>query len=174
MFLTGKQHRSPPTLKEMLSIDMNLCTGCRNCELACSVRHTNSFNPARSRIQIIKEESKNIILPVVCLHCEVPLCEEACPTGAIMKNDAGNLTVNHDVCIGCYNCVTACVYGGVAIDPKTRKVVKCDMCNGDPACAKACEYNAIKIVQASDEGAAQRLLGIKPVAEIYGLNKDVS
>ena len=91
-----------------------------------------------------------------------------------MENDAGNLTVNQDVCIGCYNCVTACVYGCITIDPLTRKVAKCDMCNGDPACVKACEYNAIKIVTASEEGASQRLSGMKPVAAVYGLDKDVN
>jgi len=159
-------------LKNILAVDMNLCTGCRNCELACSVKHTHSFNPARARIQIIKEEPSNIVLPVVCLQCEVPLCKDACPTGAIMENDVGNLTVNKDICIGCYNCVTACVFGGIAVDPVTRKVVKCDMCNGDPACAKACEYHAISIRPATYEGATERYSGFKPVSNLYSLEQE--
>jgi Fe-S-cluster-containing dehydrogenase component len=138
------------------------------------VKNHNSFNPARARIQIIKNENENIVLPVVCIHCQVPLCKEACPTGAIRENDVGNLTVNLDVCIGCYNCVTACIYGGVAVDPVSRKVEKCDMCNGDPACEKACEYKAIKRIPANDEGVMQRHSGMKPVANIYGLKKEMS
>ncbi len=109
---------------------------------------------------------------MVCLQCESPLCKDACPTGAIVENDSGNLTVNSEICIGCYNCVTACVYGGITVDPRTMKVVKCDLCNGDPACVKACEYEAISVKPSGTEGASERFSGFKLISKHYGLEQE--
>ncbi|MDW7740067.1 MAG: 4Fe-4S binding protein [Bacillota bacterium] len=33
-------------------IDTEKCTGCRSCELACSMHHYGCFNPVRSSIQV--------------------------------------------------------------------------------------------------------------------------
>ena len=156
-------------MKQILTIDFKKCTGCRNCELACSGRHTNTFNPKRSRIQILKEEVKNLLVPMVCLQCEQPLCQEACPNGAIVKNEHGILYVNHDVCIGCMNCVTACVYGGIGIDPVSKKAVKCNLCDGDPACVKACAYGAISVTIAKPEGLHQRRKEATPAFQNLGI-----
>jgi len=147
-------------LTGFLVIDLHKCTGCRNCELACSATHTQSFNPRRSRIQILKDETINLLVPMVCLQCEVPLCEQACPTGAISYNEKGTLFVDSEVCIGCENCVTACTYGGIEIDPATLKAIKCDLCRGSPACIKACEYGAISLVKSEKEGFKIRRRGI--------------
>ena len=149
-------------MKEILTINVELCTGCRNCELACSAAHTKTFNPKRARIQILKDEVRNLIVPMVCLQCETPLCKEACPNGAIVENEHGILYVNHEDCIGCANCVTACVYGGIAIDPQSKKAIKCDLCNGDPACVKACEYGAISVATVRKEGLHQRREAVSP------------
>lgn len=156
-------------MKEILTIDLELCTGCRSCELACSIAHAHSFNPKRSRIQILKEESRNLIVPMVCLQCDRPLCQEACPNGAIVENKQGVLFVDSEKCIGCMNCVTACVYGGIGIDPVTRKAVKCDLCGGDPACAKACMYGAISLSTSEAEGFNQRKRGIIPALRTLGI-----
>lgn len=156
-------------MKEILTIDLRLCTGCRSCELACSVSRTHSFNPKRSRIQILKQEVRNLIVPMVCLQCERPLCQEACPNGAIVENEHGVLYVESEKCIGCMNCVTACVYGGIAIDPLTRKAVKCDLCNGDPACAKACQYGAISVGTSEAKGYGERRRGVVPAYRTLGI-----
>ncbi|MFW9908644.1 MAG: 4Fe-4S dicluster domain-containing protein [Candidatus Thorarchaeota archaeon] len=155
-------------MKSILAIEIGLCTGCRSCELACSIAHSNSFNPKRSRIQILKDETRNLMVPMVCLQCEKPLCREACPNGAIEENKHGVLFVDKDTCIGCLNCVTACTYGGIGMDPITRKAVKCDLCGGDPACAKACQYGAIKHLSVT-EGVYQRRKGVLPAFHILGM-----
>jgi carbon-monoxide dehydrogenase iron sulfur subunit len=157
-----------PLVKEILTIDLELCTGCRSCELACSIAHSQSFNPKRSRIQILKEEVKNLIVPMVCLQCEHPLCQEACPNGAIVENEHGILFVEKDMCIGCMNCITACIYGGIGLDPVTRKAVKCDLCWGDPACAKACQYGAISLTTVP-QGFHQRKKGVVPAIRTVGI-----
>ncbi|MHA1951767.1 MAG: 4Fe-4S dicluster domain-containing protein [Candidatus Thorarchaeota archaeon] len=156
-------------LKNILAIDINKCTGCRNCELACSAVHTNTFNPKRSRIQVLKDEDKNLVLPMVCLQCEVPLCEQACPNGALVYNEKGTLYTKSKVCIGCANCVTACTFGGIEIDPITLKAIKCDLCWGDPACIKACEYGAISMIEAKSEGLKTRRVGTEPVYQTLGI-----
>jgi len=107
---------------------------------------------------------------MVCLQCETPLCQGACPNGAIVENEHGILYVKHETCIGCMNCVTACVYGGIAIDPKTKKAIKCDLCNGDPACVKACDYGAISVASIKPEGLHQRRMAISPAFTTLGMN----
>ncbi|UCH04110.1 MAG: 4Fe-4S dicluster domain-containing protein [Candidatus Thorarchaeota archaeon] len=154
-------------MKSILSIDVNTCTGCRNCEIACSVFHTKSFNPARSLMRILKDETRALIMPMVCLQCEDPLCKAACPTDAIVENKDGILYVERDECIGCMNCVTACIYGGIEIDPLNKKAAKCDLCWGDPACVKACDYRAIAVIEATAEGLRQRKQGIEVLAHLY-------
>lgn len=156
-------------MKQILIIDIERCTGCRNCELACSVAHTNTFNPRRSRIQILKDEVRNLLVPMVCLQCERPLCQEACPNGAIILNEQGILYVDHSICVGCMNCVTACVYGGIGIDPTTKKAVKCNLCDGDPACIKACEYGAISLSTLEPEGLHERRRGVNPAFRALGI-----
>ena len=106
---------------------------------------------------------------MVCLQCEEPLCQQACPNGAIAYNEKGILVVNEDVCIGCMNCVTACIYGGIEIDPQTLKAVKCDLCLGDPACIKACEYGAISLVEAKKDGLKTRRTGVDTAYQVIGL-----
>jgi len=156
-------------VKEILTIDLELCTGCRNCELACSTAHTQSFNPKRSRIQILKDEVRNLVVPMVCLQCENPLCQEACPNGAIVEKDHGILYVKQETCIGCMNCITACVYGGIAIDPQTKKAIKCDLCDGNPACVKACDYGAISVSSMKSEGLDQRRKAVSPAIQKLGI-----
>ena len=162
-------HRREPRMTAFLAIDVERCTGCRNCELACSATKTRTFNPKRSRIQILKDENRNLIVPMVCLQCEEPLCQNACPNNAIVTNEFGVLTVDSEVCIGCGNCVSACVYGGIEVDPLTRKAVKCDLCDGEPACVNACEYGAITLAESKKEGYRKRKTGMKIPTELVGL-----
>jgi len=158
-------------LKKILAIDYEKCTGCRNCELACSIAHTRTFNPARSRIQILKSEPDNIVAPMVCLQCDVPLCRNACPNGAIKENEHGTLYVDSKTCVGCMNCVTACIYGGITIDPETKKAIKCDHCWEDPRCAQACEYGAISFVE-KNQGLETRMIGIRNLTDQMGLIRE--
>ncbi|MFX0056649.1 MAG: 4Fe-4S dicluster domain-containing protein [Candidatus Hermodarchaeota archaeon] len=154
-------------MKSLLAIDVDKCTGCRNCELGCSTAQTKTFNPARSRITILKNEAEGTIVPMVCLQCEKALCVDACPTGAIVKNEHDILYVHSDDCIGCGNCVTACIYGGIEIDTITRKAIKCDLCWGQPACVEACDYGAIELVGTKADDFTKRARGISVLSPFY-------
>ena len=39
---------------KILLIDLEKCTGCRKCEMACSVFHIGANNPSRSRVKVMK------------------------------------------------------------------------------------------------------------------------
>ncbi len=159
-------------MEQVIVVRAELCTGCRDCELACSVRQTGTFNPSRSRVQVMKDETTGTVLPVLCLQCDVPLCRQACPVGALVEGPGGALTVREDRCIGCGSCVTACVYGGIELDPKTRLAVKCDLCgDGPPACVAACEYGALEL-QERDRGLVGRLDGVRTVMRAYGVGEE--
>ena len=43
-------------MSKMLMIYPNKCTGCRNCELACSFEKEESFRPGASRIRTLTWE----------------------------------------------------------------------------------------------------------------------
>jgi len=43
-------------MEKVLMIDYEKCTGCRLCELVCSVMHDGVSNPARSRIKVMRRE----------------------------------------------------------------------------------------------------------------------
>ena len=57
------------------------------------------------------------------VHIPVP-CEEACPVGAIKKNEQGFVEVDHAKCIGCGKCVRSCPFGAIAERSELFKVLK--------------------------------------------------
>jgi Fe-S-cluster-containing hydrogenase component 2 len=123
-----------------------VCTGCRSCELACSIFHFGNINPKNSRISIFKKGIEND-LAVVCnqgIGCEEE-CIASCPVECIKREELIVSIVKED-CIGCEACVEACPYG--AIKMVEAIAIKCDLCDGDPTCVKFCPLQAIKY----DEG----------------------
>jgi Fe-S-cluster-containing hydrogenase component 2 len=136
--------------QRILVIDPEKCTGCRTCELACSFKHEKEFNPAKSRIHILKWEEAGLDVPMVCQQCESPICLTVCPVKAVARDDkTGAMLINYDICIGCRMCVMACPFGAPSIDEESRKTIKCDLCDGDPECVKFCPTGAIDYVKST-------------------------
>ena len=136
---------------KMLLVDCEKCTGCRLCELVCSVKHEAVSNPSRARIHIVKWEMEGIMMPMVCNQCESAPCIAACPTNARSRDEQlGRIIVNYDRCIGCKTCVVVCPFGAVGFDPVAGKIISCDLCDGDPTCANFCETESLRYVDASE------------------------
>ncbi|TCO80383.1 Fe-S-cluster-containing dehydrogenase component [Plasticicumulans lactativorans] len=136
-----------------LHIDPQKCTGCLQCEMACSYENEKVFNPAKSRIKVFNFHDEGRFVPYTCTQCAEAWCLHACPVEAITKNKlTGAMEVADSVCVGCKVCTIACPFGTVNYNETTGKVIKCDLCGGDPACAKACPTAAITYVDANFTG----------------------
>jgi Fe-S-cluster-containing hydrogenase component 2 len=137
-------------MRYIISINAAACTGCRICEMVCSLSHTGTCWPERARLRVLSEEVDGRIdsVPVLCMQCEVPACRLACPTGATFEGGpAGALLVAAEKCIGCSGCVWACPFGASALDPATRVAHRCDQCEGDPRCVRYCPTGALRYVE---------------------------
>ena len=98
-------------MAKVLKVDYQKCTGCRLCELVCSVSHHGISNPARSRIKVMKWETEGLYIPMSCQQCEDAPCMSACPVKAISRDETlGRVMVDYDVCIGCRTCVSVCPF----------------------------------------------------------------
>lgn len=154
-------------MQKILVVDPEKCTGCRLCEVVCSMYHEKTINPYRARIRVVKWEAVGIYVPMVCQHCESPVCEAVCPMNAIQRDpNTGAMVINYDRCIGCKMCVLSCPLGGVSVDPKTRKVVKCDLCGGNPQCVRFCETKAVDFLEPTVANLMRRRAAIEKYSEI--------
>ena len=134
-----------------LTINYEKCTGCRLCELVCSVKHDGISNPMRSRIRVMKWENEGLYIPVSCQQCQDAPCMNGCPVNAISRNDElGSVEVDYDICIGCRTCVGVCPFGAMSFNTIDRRVLKCDHCDGDPQCVRFCEVKAVEFIEADD------------------------
>jgi Fe-S-cluster-containing hydrogenase component 2 len=57
------------------------------------------------------------------IHIPVP-CEEACPVGAVSKDDDGKEQIDREKCILCGKCITACPFGAVMEKSDLIRVVR--------------------------------------------------
>lgn len=75
------------SLKKEFIIDINSCSGCRLCELICSLRKRSSCNPKKAYIKVIKNIKYKIYIPIFTSSCDFcggePACLSVCPTKSI-------------------------------------------------------------------------------------------
>ena len=121
------------------------CMGCHGCEVACKQEHGLGVGP---RLVRVVEDSPDFV-PIYCHHCAKAPCREACPSGAIFRNDRGIVLIDPELCIGCKDCLEACPFGAMQYDDERETAVKCDLCsdrleNGQaPACSTVCGTGCI-------------------------------
>lgn len=163
--------------------DPTLCIGCKACEVACkewnqlpddgytfsghSYDNTGELGASTWRhVKFVEFEERVgaqlaglagdlgwMFLSDVCKHCERAGCLEACPTGAIARNEVGAVFIQDDVCNGCGYCVVSCPFGVVDRRPSPQPgaggAFKCTLCYDRqieglvPACAKTCPTESI-------------------------------
>ena len=159
------------SVDKVLMVNHEKCTGCRLCEVVCSVTHDGVSNPARSRIKVMKWESEGLYIPMTCQQCDDAPCMNVCPVKAISRDeDVGFVTVDQDTCIGCRSCVAICPFGAMNYNVIDKKVFKCDLCGGKPQCVRFCDMKAVDYVSADrlsihkKRDAAQRLSAAKKEA----------
>lgn len=137
-------------MQKIILVDPTKCTGCRTCEMICSVKHLGVSNPSRARIHIVKWEQECFEIPMLCQQCEDAPCAAVCPVRAITRDEElGINVIDHDKCIVCKMCVLACPFGAMKYDVRGHKVAKCDQCHGDPQCCAICDTHAVSYVDAN-------------------------
>jgi carbon-monoxide dehydrogenase iron sulfur subunit len=137
-------------MAKTLKVDYSKCTGCRACEMVCSLVHSGECNPRKSNIHNINIRDE-IFVSVMCFQCEDPLCARACPADAIHKDvETGLVTIDEERCVGCKLCVTSCPFGNMCFSAETRRPFKCDLCGGNPQCVLFCSTKAIEYVSIKD------------------------
>jgi Fe-S-cluster-containing hydrogenase component 2 len=146
-------------MQKVIMIDPSRCTGCRMCEMACSLHHEQACGRSYARVKVVKFELEGIDMPVLCQHCTSAPCTTLCPTGALVRDEpTGAVVLLDQLCIGCRMCAIACPFGAIGIDPRGERapILKCDLCEGDPQCVRFCEPGALQFVRRDQLGADKR------------------
>jgi Fe-S-cluster-containing hydrogenase component 2 len=146
MILEPFEPKGESAINAFIHIHFDRCTGCRICQLACSMAMTGGYNPRRSRLAIHPKTEHLYHLPVVCSQCDNAYCMQVCPVGAITQTLDGIVSIDTETCVGCGLCGKYCPVDMVHLDPDTQKAVKCELCQGQPACVAACPYGALEWV----------------------------
>jgi molybdopterin-containing oxidoreductase family iron-sulfur binding subunit len=108
-----------PVRKWTMIVDMDKCTGCNACMVAC---HAENNVPIHSEIEVAKgrgmhwmyiqrywageyPDPKPYYLPTLCQQCSRAPCEPVCPVFATLHSDRENLNLQvYNRCVGTRYC----------------------------------------------------------------------
>jgi carbon-monoxide dehydrogenase iron sulfur subunit len=124
--------------------NLEACTGCRQCEIACSLYHEGVIWPGASRVRVY-EFPPSIEFPVLCYQCADVPCVRECPADALsIDEETKTIVVNNEKCLrisegtDCRVCADACPGSTILMHPVENVPMFCDLCGGDPECVKVC------------------------------------
>jgi Fe-S-cluster-containing hydrogenase component 2 len=133
--------------------ELSKCSGCRKCEIACSLFHENRIWPEASRIRVFMLVP-GVDFPHFCVQCEDYPCVDACPVNALsVSRETGAVLVDVEACTACGSCIEACPGKVPHMHPNGKHILICDLCGGDPQCVKVCQeggWNVLKKVSRED------------------------
>ena len=146
-------------------IDVNRCTGCYNCFLACRDEHFgNDYLPLSAAQPLngqfwmqIKEiergkfpRPKLSYIPIPCMQCKDAPCISAATNEAIYKRDDGVVVIDPEKIKGQKDVVNACPYRAIFWNEEKQIAQKCTLCahrldEGEkrPRCVESCPTGAM-------------------------------
>jgi len=130
-----------PKTTRILKFYPEKCTGCLECEKACSLVHFKTKEGAeKSAIRILKTNKEYQMH--VC--DQRGLCIDMCPVGALARRKNGVVWLDKDTCIGCQACVGFCPIGAMKKSTARIEPFKCISCG---SCVRACPKKALELVE---------------------------
>ncbi len=146
-------------------IDINRCSGCFNCQIACKDEHVdNEWSPyARPqpdmgqfwmRVHEVERgevpKVKVSYIPKPCMHCEDPPCEKVSRDGAVYRREDGIVIIDPYKSKGQRAILESCPYGCIFWNYELDIPQKCTLCAHlldqgwkEPRCVEACSTGAI-------------------------------
>ncbi len=143
-----------------LTVVPEKCSGCKLCEVVCSINRFGVNNPKKSCIRVMVVYPHPVIrMPIICRQCKIPKCQENCPADAIaIKN--GYCEIDEKKCISCHQCVISCPFGAIFLHGDMEIPFKCNLCEGDPQCVKSCPKQALLFIPEHTLGQAHRMASV--------------
>jgi anaerobic dimethyl sulfoxide reductase subunit B (iron-sulfur subunit) len=138
-------------------IDLERCTGCQTCSIACKDRA--GLPDDLDWLRVEEHEEGAYPRPTFyyrvthCLHCDRPPCVDVCPTGAMGRHPDW-VQIDASLCIACGSCIEACPFAAIVMRPE-GVAAKCDGCADEvalgwgPTCVRACPMRALGVAPAS-------------------------
>lgn len=145
-----------------ISRDFSKCSGCRRCEIACSLVHEKRIWPEASRIRVFMLVP-GTEFPHFCTQCEDYPCVKACPVNALSISDETGAVLVSKQCNSCGRCIQACPGRVPHMHPADKRIVICDLCNGNPQCVKVCQEGGWNVLRKlSRESRAYKIYARTP------------
>ena len=152
---------------ETVFVHPERCIGCKQCEIACVVAHSQTNNlflavfespTPKPRIHAEPGLALNTAFPNKCRHCNPAPCMAVCPTAATHRSpDYPDIVlIDAHKCIAFGMCAMVCPFDVITYFPlsaapeRTVVAVKCDNCIQRqrqgliPACVESCKVNALE------------------------------
>lgn len=169
--VTVKGASKKKIIKE-IKVDIDKCTGCRSCEMACSAFHSkpkySSLNPARSRIRVYMDELKDLYVPIRAGDYTQAEC-----------NGRNLYVIDGKEYSECAFCPASCPSRDYFKEPDSGLPLKCDMCEdvpplSEPMCVQACKFDALTYEEREEEVVEEEVvrgemeIGIESLIKKYG------
>ena len=162
---------APTRVVKEIKADIDKCTGCRACEMACSAFHAmprySSINPSKSRIRVVVDELTDEYVPIRAGNYTRTGCD-----GRHVHTIGGKQYSE------CSFCRASCPTRDFFTEPDSGYPLKCDMCESvpplaQPMCVQVCEPGCLtyaeRTLEREQESPEEMQAGLESLISQFGL-----